>query len=523
VDVSFYTLARSFKSPPFVIIASLLQSRSKLRIKSKKAIDQLSQLERENQQLLERNRELNERLAQVTQQSARLEQQRDQALASVNLPHDPPVGTHGYGAIMIALAVNLGMSVGFRGAERVLRIFYDSFGLQYVTTPSHDSICNWSKRLGVGSIKQSRDRLQSCQKRAILVDHSCQMGNEKLMVVLGIDASQLPEQGQALRREDMQVLEIKSASQWKSEDMHREYESIAERFGEIRQILIDGASELQNGAKSYAQSVQHEVVIQRDAAHYAANQMKSILGKDENFNKVVSEMGTARSNVQQTELAFLSPPTPKNKARFMNLSSIIGWMTMMLWLMRNPDADCRAGLDPVRLQVKFGWIEDYAEQIPIWRECQEVVSKFVVFANEQYLYRGASASLAEAIGELKHAKARELRDRLVNFVSDSELALQSGERLPMSTQLLESVFGLYKQVEGQHSKSGFTGLVSCIPVLLRRTTPAMVRASFAQVSMTDVEVWVKEKIGTTLTSLRRSVYAEHRKALKLATSDLLLT
>jgi hypothetical protein len=49
--------------------------------------------------------------------------------------------------------------------------------------------------------------------------------------------------------------------------MHREYESIAERFGEIRQILIDGASELQNGAKSYAETVPHDIVIQRDAAH----------------------------------------------------------------------------------------------------------------------------------------------------------------------------------------------------------------------------------------------------------------
>jgi len=523
VNVSFYTLARGFKSPPYVIIASLLQSRSKLRAKAKGWVDQVGELKRENQQLLERNRPLSERLSQANQQSAQLKQQRDEALTSVNLPHDPPVGTHGYGANMISLAVNLGMSVGFRGAERVIRIFYDSLGLYQVTTPSHDSICNWSKRLGVASMKQSRERLQSCEKRAILVDHSCQMGNEKLMVVLGIDASKLPEQGQALRREDMEVLAVKSASQWKAEDMHREYESIAEHFGEIRQILIDGAPELQNGAKSYAESVQHDVAIQRDAAHYAANQMKSILGKDENFNKVVSEMGTARSNVQQTELAFLSPPTPKSKARFMNLSSIIGWMTMMLWLIRNPDADCLTGLEPLRLQAKFGWIEGHADQIPIWRECQEVVSKFVVFANEQYLYQGASASLAEAIGELKHDKARALRNRFVKFVSESELALQPGERLPMSTQLLESVFGLYKQVEGQHSKSGFTGLVSCIPMLLRQPTPTMVCESFAQVRKTDVEAWVKENIGMTMTSLRRAAYAEHRKAVKHVTSELLLT
>ena len=54
----------------------------------------------------------------------------------------------------------------------------------------------------------------------------------------------------ALRREDMVVLEIRVASKWKTEDMDREYRSIHERLGPIRQILIDGASELQNGAKA---------------------------------------------------------------------------------------------------------------------------------------------------------------------------------------------------------------------------------------------------------------------------------
>ncbi len=523
MDTSYFSLARAFKSPPFVSIASLLESRSKIKAKAKLAIDRCSQLERENQQLLQRNRQLSEQLVQLNQLVTQVQQQRDEARASVNLPPDPPVGRHGDGPIMIALAVNLAMSIGFRGADRALRICYDAFGLHQEITPSHDSIRNWSKRLGVASMKQAREQLLRAQKRVIMVDHSCQIGNDKLLVVLGIDADNLPEQGQALRREDMVVLEVKAASQWKSEDMLREYKSIDQRFGSIRQIIIDGASELQNGAKSYAESVEHEVAIQRDAAHYAATQVKSILGKDEKFQQALSEMGTTRAQVQQTELAFLSPPTPKHKARFMNLSSIIGWMTMMLWLLRNPAAECLGDVASWRLQAKFGWIEEYADEIAMWCECQEVISTFVKFANEQYLHRGASQAVAEAIGELRHREARELRDRLVKFVVESESALQAGERLPMSTQLLESLFGQYKQVEGQQSKSGFTGLVSCIPLLLRGPTPATVGESFSQVSRKQVDAWVTENIGRTLTSQRRAAYAEYRHSINRATTRLALT
>ena len=514
---SYYTLARVFKSPPLVIIASLLRSRSRINAKAKLAMDRRGELERENQQLLLRNRQLSERLVQAEEHAERMQEQRDEARTSVNLAHDPPVGTHGYGSNMITLSVNLAMSIGFRGADRAIRIFYDAYGLQKEITPSHDSIRNWSMRLGIAGMQQGRERLLSAKKRVIMVDHSCQIGDEKLMVVLGLDADNLPEPGQALRREDMEVLEVKAASRWKTDDMLREYQSIHQRLGPIRQILIDGASELQSGAKAYAESVDHEVVIQRDAAHYAATQMKSILGKDEKFQQAISHMGTTRSQVQQTELAFLSPPTPKNKARFMNLSSVIQWMTMMLWLLRNPDAACLAGVAPERLQAKFAWIAGYADQIPMWRACQDVVSTFVTFANEQSLHHGASAKLAAAIGELKHREARELRDRLVRFVLESESALQPGERLPMSTQLLESLFGQYKQLEGQQSKSGFTGLVSCIPLLHRLPTPASVRASFAQVTKKQVADWVTKHVGRTLTSQRRTAYAEHRKAVKGAT------
>jgi len=191
VATSYYTLARAFKSPPFVIVASLLTGRSRLKAKAKSAIDRSQELEREIRQLLARNRQLSERLVQ----------------AEVH-----------------------------------------------------------AERLGVASMKQGRERILSAKKRIIMVDHSCQIGDEKLMVVMGMDADNLPELGTATRRH--------------------------------------------GGAGS-------------DAAHYAATQVKSILGKDEKFQQVISQMGTTRSQVQQIELAFLSPPTPKNKARFMNLSSII--------------------------------------------------------------------------------------------------------------------------------------------------------------------------------------------------------
>ena len=210
--------------------------------------------------------------------------------------------------------------------------------------------------------------------------------------------------------------------------------------------------------------------------------------------------------------------SPKQKARFMNLAATIRWMTMIVWLLKNPDAKAREGISDERMQDKLGWVEQYADDIAVWQECQDVVSASLTFINEQYLFRGAADALRSVIGDsLEYDKSKELAKRLVDFVHDAEQQLRAGERLPMSTEILESTFGLYKQLERQHSKSGFTSLLACLPALLNPTTPDRVSDAFQRVSAKDVKTWVKKHFASTVSSRRQAAHAEHKAALNSAT------
>ena len=132
--------------------------------------------------------------------------------------------------------------------------------------------------------------------------------------------------------------------------------------------------------------------------------------------------------------------------------------------------------------------------------------------------------MRSVIGDsLEHATSREIAPRLIAFVRDAEQHLHAGERLPLSTEILESAFGLYKQLEGQQSKSGFTSLLACFPALLKPATPDGVRDGFARVSAKEVKAWVKKHFGSTVTSRRNAAYAEHKSALISATTQPALT
>lgn len=414
---------------------------------------------------------------------------------------------------MISLAVSLGRSVGFRGAERSLRLMFDWLNVEQ-NTPSWTAIRGWLQRVGIAEMRQP---LMPGEDLVIMADHSNQIGTEKVMVALAVNASELPEPGKTLTHENIRVLEVKPSSQWKTEDMEREYKALADKHGTPRAVLVDGAAELRDGAKCLAEQREDTIVL-RDFKHYAANVLKSLLGNDEHFKEVGTKAGRTRSAIQQTELAHLTPPSPKQKARFMNLASTIRWLAMIVWLLRNPDAAARKGISAERMEEKLGWVLQYEHDIAVWQECQDVVSRSLTFINEQYLFKGAADDLRGVIGDsLRHDRSKELARRLIDFVRDTEQHLHDGERLPMSTEILESTFGLYKQLEGQHSKGGFTSLLACLPALLRPATPDLIREAFGRVSAKDVTAWVKSHIGSTVTSRRNAAYAEHKAALRSAT------
>ena len=168
-----------------------------------------------------------------------------------------------------------------------------------------------------------------------------------------------------------------------------------------------------------------------------------------------------------------------------------------------------------RMNEKLGWLRHFSEDIARWSRCQAVVSASLTFINEQGLYIGAAEDLEAVLAELQDPSSvscqasQQMVGELLTFAADSAKQLDEGMRVPQSTEILESSFGLYKTLEKQHSKGGFTGLLSALPGLLRRSTPALIRENFARVSVKRMRHWIKETLGTTLGSKRQTAYREY--------------
>ena len=414
---------------------------------------------------------------------------------------------------MISLCLGLAKEIGFRPTETALKIVFDWLDID-TKIPSFDSIRVWSCRVGIAQLKLvTRDG----EDWIWLADHSNQIGQEKILQIIGIRVKDLPPLGETLPRDKMVVLATVPGTSWTRDDVRREYKLLAERIGPPAYLVTDGAVELIESADALEIKGKTPIVL-RDMKHYAANVIEQLIGKDERFKEYQSKLGQTRSTVQQTELGHFNPPPQKPKARFMNLGPILCWGQMVLYHLSHCHSQARQEITAERMNEKLGWLRDFRDELNVWNRCQEVMQASLAFINRHGVYHGVAAKLKTELAELRATHppdcklSRTMAARLLAFVKESESKLPNDGRAWLSTENLESLFGQYKRLEGQHSKGGFTSLIAAMPMLLTHWTPDKVRESLTAVSVKAKNQWVRDNLGTTLTSKRATAYREFAKS-----------
>ena len=362
----------------------------------------------ENEQLRRKLRESEER-HYLTQQLLLQQQQENEQLRKqpVTLPTDLPLRNHTYGPRMIALCMNLSKHIGFRPTETALNIVFEWLGNQ----------------------------------------------NQNSVVQCNANLSK------------MRTLANIPGISWSEEAVRRECKKLAARIGMPKYVVTDGASELRESVAALKKGREKPILL-RDMKHFAANVFERLIGKDERFQLYLSKLGQTRNHVQQTELGHFTPSSQKPKARFMNLGPSLRWGKMVSYHLSHHRSESRKGIKAKRMNAKLGWVRGFRDELAAWNRCEEVMQASLSFINRQGIYRGAAAEMEVALNAVRkdhpadcHLSAT-MASELTTFVRESELLIAKGDRAWLSTENLESFFGRFKGLEGQHSKGGFTSLIA---------------------------------------------------------------
>lgn len=402
--------------------------------------------------------------------------------------------------------------VSLRGAGRVLELVAPLLGWEG-PLPHWTTGRLWLLRWG---LQQLWEPPQVADDWVWLTDHSVQIGPTKCLAVVGLRLRNLPAPGQCLRHSDLKLIALEPMESSNQQQVHRQLESAAVRTGPPRVIVDDHGADLHGGVKLFQQ--QHAGTVEiYDTKHKAACLLKGRLEKDEWFQRFNGAVGQIRCCLQQTELAYLVPPGAKLKSRFMNLGPMLQWAGKALGVLRNPPAGL-GETQQCRLQEKLGVLEEFDLPMRRWRQWQQVVDAAVDRVGRWGLYPRAAEDLrrevVEKVGPCPWEQGTaELADDLVKFVSEQS-GKAAGLRVPGSTEVLESLFGRYKQLEKQQSKGGFTSLLAGFGALVSKAASQTVgeviepvRRALEDSRTRELSAWCGEKLGTTFCSLRRRAFA----------------
>jgi hypothetical protein len=417
---------------------------------------------------------------------------------------EAPGGGGGYAVSVQCLFLRLLLQgVSLRGVPRVLAVVTEALGWE-LPIPHWTTGRLWLLRLGHALLTMA---LEKAEDWAWLIDHSVQIGQDKCLVILGIRLSHLPQRGVCLRPSDLHLVALVPRTSWTRAEVDQALEVASARTGIPRVIVDDHGVDIAGGVRFFQERHSQTVEIY-DAKHKAACLLKSRLEKNPRWQEFNQQTTQTRCAIQQTELAFLVPPGPKPKARFMNLAAHLKWAENVLAVLQEPSAAVDKHVCRQRLEEKLGWLRQFAGEVAEWSEWQTLVNITVAFVNRQGLYRGAAKELrTELRGHRIHASSQRLAGELLVFVVRQAWRAQPGERFPGSTEVLESCFGRFKQLEKQQARGGFTSLLLGFGALLAETTTEAIKHAMQHSRTKAVFEWCREKLGTTVFGKRKLAFA----------------
>jgi hypothetical protein len=280
----FYRSVSEFESSWYETARSLCQSRNTQRARVANLEEETDKLRLQNEQLRQESQESKKQLEQ-TRQLLQQQQQDNEELRQqpITLPGDLALPNQTYGPKMISLSLNLCNEIGFRPAATALQIVFDWLGID-VRIPSFNSIRIWSCRVGIAQLKLLG---KTGDDWIWIANHSNQIGQEKVLQIIGIRVSDLPPLGETLPRDKMVVLATVPGTSWTPDDVRREYDELAKQIGPPRYLLTDGAVQLRDSADVLEIDGKTPVLL-RDMKHYAANVFEKLIGNDKRYYKTCS-------------------------------------------------------------------------------------------------------------------------------------------------------------------------------------------------------------------------------------------
>jgi hypothetical protein len=379
-------------------------------------------------------------------------------------------------------------------------------------TPCANTARMWLLRLGLYELTRSRRKAADW---VWILDHTVQLGPHKALAIVGVRLGRWKQK--PLRHEDVTVLDIMPLLHATGEAVESRLLAVAEKTGVPRAIVCDGGTDLRRGIADF-QKTRPGIACLYDVKHKMALLLQRELEKDARWTRFLGEVNQSRARLTLTDLACLVPPNLKGKARYMNLEPLTRWGRNMLAFLDNARVVPGQNVRNPAVEEKLGWLRAYREALYHWSVLLAIAETVEHYVRGEGYHAGAAESVQRRLSGLAiNASTQRLLTEALDFVAEQSSQASPGERLIGSSEVLESLFGKYKHLQGIHHQGGMTPQLLALGAAVGHHTVPTIRRAFAAIRTRDVVQWCRQHLGMSLQAQRSHAFREQKPDTKRLT------
>ena len=350
--------------------------------------------------------------------------------------------------IMTAILLCVYAGVSPRGAAKCIEVFNFMLHGLLGKSPCHTTIRTWLEKLGLDPIKHKDISLDEAY--AIIMDASISVNNQQMLLALKVPADHT---GKPLTHGDEDVVGMAISDSWTSDEVEAfGKEIIGEQKRKPEYFITDNGSNLKKAIERLG------IAHHKDISHTLATFLKQVYDKDPEFIEFKRLVGKTKHLVLSS-VAYLMPSKQRSIARFMNMFPTVDWAVRMLQNFSK--------LSPME-QYHFSFVPRNASLV---EELDEVLSSYkdIMRICKQDGLSKANVNKCKAILKQRllagSVRQRRVCSKVMDYLDKESLLLTDEHPVHnITSDLIESEFGIFKAAMPSNKINGFTVSVLYIPI-----------------------------------------------------------
>lgn len=384
---------------------------------------------------------------------------------------------HEYSSVLICMALWFRhyCNVSLRGCVKMLEVLGKVLDLPLDKVPSHTSIYNWECKLGYYRLE--RKAIEK-GKWTLIIDESISIAQQRILLLLGCRLEGY-HFGRPIRFKDILVLSIGVDKSWTEL-------CIGQQIRRVQSKGYDFVSSVSDSGKAIVKALKvNNLNRVADCTHAFGNLLERQYRKSEAFKSFSKLCGQLKQQLMNGTYAYLIPPSQRVKGRFLNLFELSKWAYAMI---KTLETDLEQGINQ-NVKMKLKQLLEHKELIlQIHEQCQTIKQLFKILKT-----KGLSSQTQQMCEQiLMHSKANDFfKNGIKTYLKEN---VRAGQQLICCSDIIESVFGKFKNRLSKNKMNGFTR--SCLTLANMNQTFTLEESTLAmqQVKMKDLAIWSKEHL-----------------------------